>query len=389
MTLAGTFKVSQSIHQADLFVRKYSSELHASDGVAWDALRDGFVGPSDAVSPWTAVGGYGSVMAFAVDSPILPGYPGVIVVVRDAAEPAFDADDAHKLQEQAGDVSASIHRTASGSGARPAGHEDGGNGSDEMGLNGNPPTPTNGITHAYAGHSADDRSFAHSNVEAAAGDASVNRVFIFNETGRVIWPQQGTHSLKPRLAENLSDAASRMMHRSRTKDVSVSVGIADADGEKHPFELNRLPEDPARGPAVVVACAHPQPGEWALIDKKDFEADIELARLMPAIHYMLENFNRGPTLGDLSECVQLSQFHFHRRFSELMGITPKHLLFDLQLDLAKRLLADPEQELAAIAKECGFAHQSHFTSRFKQGSGLTPTRWRRVMRSRGQHPGDD
>jgi AraC family transcriptional regulator len=33
--------------------------------------------------------------------------------------------------------------------------------------------------------------------------------------------------------------------------------------------------------------------------------------------------------------------------------------------------------LAEIAAECGFAHQSHFTSRFKQATGLTPTRWRR------------
>jgi AraC family transcriptional regulator len=34
--------------------------------------------------------------------------------------------------------------------------------------------------------------------------------------------------------------------------------------------------------------------------------------------------------------------------------------------------------LSEIAKECGFAHQSHFTSRFKQATGLTPTRWRRL-----------
>ena len=36
-----------------------------------------------------------------------------------------------------------------------------------------------------------------------------------------------------------------------------------------------------------------------------------------------------------------------------------------------------QKELVDIAKNCGFAHQSHFTSRFKQATGLTPTRWRR------------
>jgi AraC family transcriptional regulator len=32
-----------------------------------------------------------------------------------------------------------------------------------------------------------------------------------------------------------------------------------------------------------------------------------------------------------------------------------------------------------IASSCGFAHQSHFTSRFKQATGLTPTRWRKLV----------
>ena len=35
-----------------------------------------------------------------------------------------------------------------------------------------------------------------------------------------------------------------------------------------------------------------------------------------------------------------------------------------------------------IPKECGFAHQSHFTSRFKQAAGFTPTRWRKMALAR-------
>jgi AraC family transcriptional regulator len=40
------------------------------------------------------------------------------------------------------------------------------------------------------------------------------------------------------------------------------------------------------------------------------------------------------------------------------------------------------KDLAVIARDCGFAHQSHFTSRFKQATGLTPTKWRRMMTER-------
>jgi AraC family transcriptional regulator len=37
-----------------------------------------------------------------------------------------------------------------------------------------------------------------------------------------------------------------------------------------------------------------------------------------------------------------------------------------------------DKDLVEIANFCGFAHQSHFTSRFKQATGLTPTGWRRL-----------
>jgi AraC family transcriptional regulator len=99
---------------------------------------------------------------------------------------------------------------------------------------------------------------------------------------------------------------------------------------------------------------------------------------------MVKHYRRGPTLEEVAASVHLSQFHFHRRFSDVFGLTPKELLYDLQIDEAKRLLSDPRQALADIARHCGFSHQSHFTSRFKQGTGLTPTRWRRVTVSSGR-----
>jgi AraC family transcriptional regulator len=51
---------------------------------------------------------------------------------------------------------------------------------------------------------------------------------------------------------------------------------------------------------------------------------------------------------------------------------------ECQIFHAKLLLASQEISLAEIAKTCAFAHQSHFTSRFKQATGLTPTRWRKL-----------
>ncbi len=93
---------------------------------------------------------------------------------------------------------------------------------------------------------------------------------------------------------------------------------------------------------------------------------------------MSSHFHEGITLRAISKSVHLSPFHFHRRFTQLLGITPKHFLFDCQIAKAGEMLLSGNHELEQIAKLCGFAHQSHFTSRFKQATGLTPTRWRRM-----------
>jgi len=115
-----------------------------------------------------------------------------------------------------------------------------------------------------------------------------------------------------------------------------------------------------------------------VLRSEDFDADQELSRLVPALKFMQQEFHRGPTLQEIAKTVHLSPFHFHRRFTELLGITPKHFLLDCQIEQAKEQLVGREKELSEIATACGFAHQSHFTSRFKQATGLTPTRWRRL-----------
>src|SRR5205823_982242 len=89
---------------------------------------------------------------------------------------------------------------------------------------------------------------------------------------------------------------------------------------------------------------------------------------------METEFHRGPKLPEIAKQVHLSPFHFHRRFTELLGITPKEFLLDCQIDQAKKQFLAREKDLAEIATACGFAHESHFTSRFKQATGLTPAR---------------
>ncbi len=163
------------------------------------------------------------------------------------------------------------------------------------------------------------------------------------------------------------------------RKVSVRRQLPDQHGDLWNFRVVTHRDYPALGGGPhVFFCLEPTRCDWSVVRVGDFQADEDLARLIPAMKYMQQEFIHGPTLVEIARQVDLSPFHFHRQFAELLGLTPKHFMLELQVSRAKRELIAREKTLKEIAGDCGFAHQSHFTSRFKQATGLTPTRWRRL-----------
>jgi AraC-like DNA-binding protein len=194
----------------------------------------------------------------------------------------------------------------------------------------------------------------------------------------------GLSSLDHHLREQMLDHAKRRMHQ-MNGHVSVAdrVQFPDSHGDVTVFRVVAFKRFPALGDGpFTLLCRQPGCSDWSGIKPTDFQADAELSRLIPALKFMQEEFSRGPTLVEIARQVHLSPFHFHRRFTELLGLTPKQFLLECQIHQTKSELLSGDKELAQIAKDCGFAHQSHFTSRFKQTTGLTPTRWRRMMTER-------
>jgi AraC-like DNA-binding protein len=110
------------------------------------------------------------------------------------------------------------------------------------------------------------------------------------------------------------------------------------------------------------------------------------ARLQPvmdAIRGTVAGGFEGTRFTDLARKAGLSPFHFHRRFRESFGITPKRAVVARQIDEAKRLIAEG-MPLAEVATQCGFAHQSHLTARFHAIVGQSPMRWRRTQHDQTQ-----
>ena len=90
----------------------------------------------------------------------------------------------------------------------------------------------------------------------------------------------------------------------------------------------------------------------------------------------------GGTLGitRLAPALGVSRQHLARRFSELVGVSPKTFARVVRLGrVVERVRAVPVGEpvnWSALAIELGYYDQSHLVDEFREMTGLTPTAWR-------------
>lgn len=103
-------------------------------------------------------------------------------------------------------------------------------------------------------------------------------------------------------------------------------------------------------------------------------ADPGLGAALQAVH---ADPARPWTVADLAAVAHQSRSGFARRFTEVVGAPPLEYLTDWRLALAKELLRDGDDGLAAVAATVGYASEFSFASAFKRRVGVAPGRWRR------------
>jgi AraC-like DNA-binding protein len=340
----GGVQIVQPQRVSETISKPYGREFSLEDRPTWRALVDGGVVTSSDV--WSD-GSFESsrfyteflkpnnlrhVAAVALKSPVLDGYPGVLWVGRSSEQGEFSAADIKALEDAARTIdAASEHRARKD--------------------------------------------------EPAWVQVLPEKVFIYDHNAKQIYPAAPVEKLDHGLSDHMVQQARKLIGRQGGKDPvdPERTLLPDTNGDLWTFRSTFYPKFAALGQgAFVFICLQPQCSDWANVSAADLGADQELARLVPALKFMSKEFKDSPTLSDIARTVHLSPFHFHRRFTELVGLTPKHYLLACQIYEAKSQLVAGTKPLPEIATDCGFAHQSHFTSRFKQTTGLTPTRWRRL-----------
>ncbi len=348
----GSLQIAQPQRLSESLLRGYSKEFHLLDRPTWQAVtrqrvvraRDcwpaGEFEQSRYYQGYLQANGFQHAAAAPLSGPVLEGYAGSLQVYRAADLEPFSDAELERLGAVAAELDEAIERT---------------------------------------------RAARRTSCPRLAQSELRVRQFIFDQKLQMPFPRPEQADVDPRLRDNMIEYARfRLGHVNGKQLESDRVSLPDSRGDLWHFRVVVHRSYPALGEGpFVFFCLQPPCNDWSSLRPTDFQADAEIARLVPAMKFMRENFSRGPTLGEIAKTVHLSPFHFHRRFTELFGITPKHFMLDCQIEQAKTELLAREKELADIATECGFAHQSHFTSRFKQATGLTPTRWRRVASDAG------
>ncbi|WP_028536893.1 helix-turn-helix domain-containing protein [Paludibacterium yongneupense] len=103
--------------------------------------------------------------------------------------------------------------------------------------------------------------------------------------------------------------------------------------------------------------------------------------LAPAVRRRLTDWldahlDQPLTLGSMAREAHLSEFHFARMFRRSFGVPPQVWLHTRRIARARQLLEAGALPLTSVALACGFASASHFSNRFRQATGVSPSRYR-------------
>ncbi|MDR2706099.1 MAG: DNA-binding transcriptional regulator [Planctomycetaceae bacterium] len=87
------------------------------------------------------------------------------------------------------------------------------------------------------------------------------------------------------------------------------------------------------------------------------------------------------TIHKLAEHLAVSRRGLELKFRRILGVTVLQEIHKVRLDRAKRLLQETDMTIPEIADDVGFATGSYFIQVFKNELGITPSKYRQIIRN--------
>lgn len=91
-----------------------------------------------------------------------------------------------------------------------------------------------------------------------------------------------------------------------------------------------------------------------------------------SLRFMWDHCNEPIGINDLARVASMSVRNFHQAFVENVGRPPGQELQRIRIDRAKKLLADSDHKVDAVAEMCGYENANSFWVSFKRSTGMSP-----------------
>ncbi len=95
--------------------------------------------------------------------------------------------------------------------------------------------------------------------------------------------------------------------------------------------------------------------------------------------YLEANLTEDLDMHRVARDVALSPYYLTRIFKARYGVPPYRYLIGLRIDYASELLRDSSLSVTQICHRAGFNSLSHFITTFRRHTGMSPSRYRRLI----------
>ena len=116
----------------------------------------------------------------------------------------------------------------------------------------------------------------------------------------------------------------------------------------------------------------------ALPEKQESHSHLNNIRLARLIGFIKKQFAQPLLIKDLARSVNLSRSHLHEMVKMTTGKTPHHLLLELRINEASKMLLRSNLKIEQVAMDCGFTCPFHFSRTFKSIKGIPPSLYREM-----------
>jgi LacI family transcriptional regulator len=104
--------------------------------------------------------------------------------------------------------------------------------------------------------------------------------------------------------------------------------------------------------------------------------------LTQALRFIRDNAYRPIQIADILRAIPISRRSIERRFLAVLGHSPSEEIRRLRMAKAKKLLAETNMTMPAIAEACGYGTYNYLTRVFTNENGVTPREFRKRVQAR-------